>query len=475
MNGSFRNRRLPAASWPWLAILLAGWCGSGAGQPLALHPRNPRYFLFEDKPTVLITSGEHYGAVLNLDFDYRTYLETLAADKLNLTRVFSGAYVEQDGAFKITNNTLAPRAGRFICPWRRSDKPGYAMGGNKFDLTQWDDAYFRRWKDFLAEAAKRGVVVEVNLFCPFYDEAQWKISPQNSANNINGIGAVSRNDVYTLDKGGGLLAVHEALTRKIVTELNGFDNLYYEICNEPYAGAVTMEWQHRIADVIVVTEKGLGRTHLISQNTANGSKKISDPHPAVSIFNFHYASPPTAVAENYALRAVIGDNETGFKGNADAHYRMEAWEFILAGGGLFNNLDYSFAAGHERGDFAYPKTQPGGGSATLRRQLRILGDFIRSFDFVKMRPVAGLMKGGLPKNARARVLAEPGRQYALYLFGGHKAAPVLDVPDGSYLAEWVNVFTGAVDKREVVEHPGGGLTLGSPDYDKEIALRLTLR
>ena len=38
-------------------------------KPISLHPDNPHYFLFRGKPTVLITSGEHYGAVLNLDFD----------------------------------------------------------------------------------------------------------------------------------------------------------------------------------------------------------------------------------------------------------------------------------------------------------------------------------------------------------------------------------------------------------------------
>ena len=47
-----------------------------------------------------------------------------------------------------------------------------------------------------------------------------------------------------------LLAIQEAVTRKIVQELGDFDNLYYEVCNEPYFGGVTMEWQHRIAPVV---------------------------------------------------------------------------------------------------------------------------------------------------------------------------------------------------------------------------------
>ena len=452
--------------------MLAGLLTPCSAQPLALHPDNPHYFIYQENPAVLITSGEHYGAVLNLDFDYAAYLDTLAADKLNLTRAFSGSYVEQDGAFHISHNTLAPVRDRFICPWARAAEPGYPMGGNKFDLTKWDEAYFKRLKDFVGQAAKRGVIVEMNLFCPFYDDAQWKLSPQNAANNINHIGAVPSIDVYTLDKNGALLAVHEALVRKIVTELNGFDNIYYEICNEPYFGGVTVAWQHHIADVIAATEGSLGRTHLISQNIANGSQKITDPHPAVSIFNFHYATPPVTVAMNYGLNKVIGDNETGFKGNADVPYRMEAWEFILAGGGLYNNLDYSFAASHEHGDFCYPKSQPGGGNPGFRHQLKILGDFIRSFEFIKMRPSDNLLKGALPDKARAHLLAEPGRQYALYLTGGTQASLVIDIPPGSYRAEWLNVTTGKIDKRETLTHSGGNLTLISSAYDREIALRL---
>lgn len=221
-----------------------------AAEPLSLHPDNPHYFLFRGRPAVLVTSGEHYGAVLNLDFNYTKYLDTLQAHGLNLTRTFTGAYVEPSGSFGIAQNTLAPVKGRFICPWARSQTPGYANGGNKFDLTRWDEAYFARLKDFAAQAGRRGVVVEMNLFCPFYDESQWKISPQNAANNVNGIGQVARTNVYTMDKHGGLLPVQEAMVRKVVAELKNFNNLYYEICNEPYFGGVTLEWQHHIADVI---------------------------------------------------------------------------------------------------------------------------------------------------------------------------------------------------------------------------------
>ncbi len=440
--------------------------------PIALHPENPHFFLYEGKPTVLITSGEHYGAVINLDFDYVKYLDTLAADGLNLTRTFTGAYIEPQGAFNIAENTLAPKAGRFISPWARSEQTGNASGGNKFDLTKWDPAYFSRLKDFVAQAGKRGIVVELALFCPMYEEMQWKLSPMNAANNVNGIGAIGRNDIHTLDKNGGLLAVQEALVRKIVAELRDAENLCYEICNEPYFGGVTMAWQHHIADVITDAEKDFARKHLITQNIANVSAKIEKPHPAISVFNFHYANPPAAVALNYGLNKVIGDNETGFKGTADAHYRMEAWEFILAGGGLYNNLDYSFTAGHEDGTFKYPPKQPGGGNPGFRKQMKLLKDFIHSFEFVKMKPARDAIREPLPKDARCQVLAEQGRQYAAYFKGAPKFAFTIDLPAGDYQVRWLDVVTGRNEAPPRMTHAGGAAKFQIPDGFEECAFRL---
>ena len=52
-------------------------------EPLKLHPENPHYVVFRGKPTVLVASTEHYGAVLNRDFDFRPYLDELKAAGLN--------------------------------------------------------------------------------------------------------------------------------------------------------------------------------------------------------------------------------------------------------------------------------------------------------------------------------------------------------------------------------------------------------
>ncbi len=442
-----------------------------AGEPISLHPVNPHYFLFRGKPTVLIASTEHYGAVLNGDFDAIPYLDELHARGLNLTRTFSGTYREVPGSFKIEKNTLAPTAGAYLAPWPRTNVPGAADGGNRFDLGRWNDAYFDRLKTFVAAASDRGIVVEYVLFCPFYEESLWAVNPMNARNNVNGVGKLGRNEAYT-GKHRDLQEKQEALVRKAVRELNAFDNLYFEICNEPYFGGVTLEWQARIASVIVNTEKSLPRKHLLAQNIANEKAKIERPNPAVSIFNFHYATPPTTVGMNYGLGKVIGDDETGFRGVADKPYRIEAWDFLMAGGAIFDHLDYSFTTDHEDGTARIVAPTPGGGGSGFRSQMRILKGFIEGFNFVKMTPDAKAIARVVPEATSARTLSEPGQAYAIYLHGGTKVELTLNLPAGRYQAEWLNPRTGKVESSQEIQSHGSRVEVASPRYEEDVALRI---
>ena len=46
-----------------------------SGGVLAQDARNPHLFSWKGRPTVLVGAPDHYGAILNLDFDYREYLD----------------------------------------------------------------------------------------------------------------------------------------------------------------------------------------------------------------------------------------------------------------------------------------------------------------------------------------------------------------------------------------------------------------
>ena len=410
-----------------------------AAEPIRLHPKNPHYFLFRGKPTAIVTSAEHYGAVLNGTFDYRRYLAALAAGGMNYTRMFGGSYHEVPSqSFGIKRNTLAPETGQFLAPWAGSDK---------FDLNQWNPRYFERYRDFLSEAARRGIVVEVTLFSSHYQESHWKISPLNPANNVNATDAIDWKKLHTLEN-GNLLAHQERYVRKLVREANAFDNVIFEIQNEPwsdrpvvtsvvnfYLQAPTRDkypnsidvadppstaWQARVAEWISSEESKLPNKHLISQNWCNFGYPVGALAPAVGIVNFHYAYPSAALA-NYGLDKALVYDETGFLGASDDVYRRQAWNFMLSGGGGFNNLDYSFSVGHEDGSDTEPNG-PGGGSFALRRQLRILSQFLNGLPLADMAPDTRAVKHA---GTYARVLSSPQGEYAVYFDGD---GPVLMSP-----------------------------------------------
>jgi hypothetical protein len=443
---------------------------------LSLHSTNPHYFLFRGKPTVLITSGEHYAAVLNPDFDYGKYLDTLHSEGFNHTRLFVGVYRERPDEHW-QGNPLGPVPARFLCPFGRSGQAGAADGGNKFDLDTWDEAFFVRLREFCRRADQLGIVIEINLFCPHYafhaDGVLWTLSPFNPDNNVNGLGEIRSDDVYTL-KHRALQKVQDAMVRRIVREVNGHDNLYYEICNEPYCDKVSMEWQHHIAELILEAERGTAQRHLVSWNVANEFAQVTEVHPGISILNFHYPRPdPKCVTANFNLGRLIGCNETGFDGSGPDPYRIQAWQFMLAGGGLFNHLDASFGVGHEEGSMDLTGANFGGGPE-IRKQLCILKDFMESFDFIRMAPDNGAVadRGGA---SAVYVLAEQGRQYAVYIRGEDRdtcGPVVLNVPDGQYTVEWIDTRQGVIGSPETLASENGKLGLRPREFRSDIGARV---
>ena len=456
-------------------------------EPLRLHPQNPHYFLFRGKPAILVTSGEHYGAVVNLDFKYDTYLDTLAADGLNVTRLFVGSYLEKPGDFGIRYNTLAPAPGRAIAPWARSTTDGFAGGGGKFDLDRWDADYFVRLKDFVAKADARGIIVEIVLFSNWYGKGT--MSPLHPSNNVNGLDPVAPDAVHTLAN-GTLLARQEALVRKVVAELNAADNVYFEIQNEPdatspdtreipaardtkaparvkVATAASLAWQARVAGWIRDEERRLPKRHLIAQGFANQGVVLTAVDPHVSIVNFHYALPES-VTWNLGLKRPIAFDESGFAGPDDSLYRRQAWRFLMAGGAVFSGLDYSFAVGFEKG--TAENDAPGGGSAALRSQLGVLKRTLEATGLVAMRPDTGVVISA--PAATTYALSQPGRQYLIYIEGPGKTDLTVKLPAGRYQATWSNTRTGRTEQQESVAG-GAPRLLESPAYVTDVVLKIT--
>ena len=77
----------------------------------------------------------------------------------------------------------------------------------------------------------------------------------------------------------------------------------------------------------------------------------------------------------------------------------------------------------------------------MRRQLRILADFIRSIDFIRVHPDASTVSKS-PEGGQIWMLSEPGRQYAAFLLANGAGEVRLSLPAGSYHFEWIDPLTG---------------------------------
>jgi hypothetical protein len=125
---------------------------------------------------------------------------------------------------------------------------------------------------------------------------------------------------------------------------------------------------------------------------------------------------------------------------------------VLAGGSVFDHLDYSISPGHQDGSDTAPNG-PGGGSPALRQQLRILSDFLRSFSLADLRPHFQTIQhaaGVIPQ-----ALSDMKGHFAFYFDGKGPMEVNLNLPPGDYSAKWVSVSTGETTKREKFQYRGG--------------------
>jgi hypothetical protein len=184
-----------------------------------------------------------------------------------------------------------------------------------------------------------------------------------------------------------------------------------------------------------------------------------------------------AVLAVSSLRAV--DKEDGpYESQSPAEARIEAWEFLLATGGLQTDLSWVFVPGHPRGDKATQNE--------VRRQLRVLQRFMTRLKLSVMRPDSQLIKGGLGRGTHSRALVEPGQRYVVYLHHGcrgkgldtsyrimpapHRSTPQLAIPAGSYRSEWLDPASGKSLAVTTFSHRGGNKDLVSPSYTEDIVL-----
>ncbi len=422
----------------------ASSASGAAGTPISIHPQNPKYFLFRGKPLVLIAAIEHYGSIVNRRFDFERYLAEAADKKQTMTRTFL-LYRELQSA-RNPCSPVKPESPDFVAPWPRTG-PGKAMDGEpKYDLDRWNPEYFSRLHHFLSLASRLGIVVELTLFSNTYSNDVWALNPLRDGNNLQGIGAVEWPEYLSLHD-QKLVERQSAYARKIIQETSRYDNVYYEICNEPGGGvtnhATTRDvdaWQQTIAGILRDELRKLNRRHLLmGQNAFSYTPKFGQNFDAsfsgsmLDAVNVHPLPGLTLRGRTYQLgnfmskelqleqfrdfflaayherKPCISDED-----NAASMYlddigwiidRKRAWMAVLCGA-HYDFIDFSIRAGVEAGTHE--------SRAKIRSWMRNLSEFIHSFDFIHALPAPDWI-AGQPAHLVAAALAKPDEDYIAYL------------------------------------------------------------
>jgi hypothetical protein len=479
-----KSLSLKSACYLAVTIFLIS-CSSGGA--IKKHPDNPHYFMYKGKPLVLITTDQHYGAVINLDFDYIPFLDRLREFGMNLTRIYPGGYIEMKDQYT-RGNPLGPAPDRYILPWKKSDEPGADehLGRYKYDLNQWDDNYFKRLKDFVYQASVRNIIVEIAFFNGMYDD-RWMAQPLFHTNNIQEVGTCDFKQFTTLaDK--KLVRYQADYVKKIASELYKFDNLIYDISDEPeMQHRESRDWNSMLLDALIIVDH---YRHLYGE-TANSASPDFTGDERTSWIPTEYISPMELTLDNdYSDNKPIVDVETAYYSywyGADpvGESRAESWYGMVGGLAGFIQLNSDFSTSN-------PSAKGTGTIDTILPQKRVLMNFMKSLEFVKMEKFT--LFSVSDTTVLARGIAESGKQYAIYLFHGSRKweewpqGPTasrlnvvkgwftdtikINVPQGKYKIDWINPVSGFIIGSDKQEINGGELILATPRYFTDLVLRL---
>ncbi len=149
--------------------------------PLRVNPSNSHYFVDDTGRAVYLTGSHTWSNLQDTGvgdpppvFDYAAYLDFLNDHHQNFFRL----YVQEQtiyGPWLDAEIRFAPH------PYARTG-PGTALDGKpKFDLTQFNQAFFDRMRERLQQAGKHGIYVSVMLFNGWSIDRKDLIAPRSAA------------------------------------------------------------------------------------------------------------------------------------------------------------------------------------------------------------------------------------------------------------------------------------------------------
>ena len=284
------------------AILWLTCISSGSAAGTLIQGENPRYFA-KPNGTPVYLAGAHDGwewqdfawgdTARESPFAWDAFLNMLSDRGHNVIRFWSVEHTKITDDDKDLTDPM---------PWLRVPGQGKAHdGGDKFDLDQFNPAFFERLKIRVSQAGNRGIYVIVMLFEGWSIDSKggkvnpWPYHPFHHDNNINKVdgdvdGDGQGSDVHTwLGADHPVTLRQRAFVRKVVDTVKDFDNVLFEIANESHTAS--LDWQNRMVDFVRECERDHAKQHPIGITVPFGGAKRAGLNEALFKSRADWISP----------------------------------------------------------------------------------------------------------------------------------------------------------------------------------------
>ena len=437
--------------WAGCAVLAATPPAPAAPGLLKVHPTNPRYFADPSGRAVYLTGSHTWATLVDMGdadppaaFDFERFLDFMTAHGHNCLRMWTWEPT-------VWGQHVDPKRGqtrRFggPAPYARTG-PGMAPDGKpKYDLTQFNPEYFRRLRERVDAAGRRGIYVSVILFEGYgiqFSKNAWPSHPYHAPNNVQGVEADKDGDGLGVEVhelvNPAVTTLQEAYVRKVIDTVNGFDHVLYEISNENHPAST--EWQYHMIRFIQAYETTKPKQHPVGMTFQykGGSNQTLFDSPADWISPNNKAdggydykkNPPPADGK----KVILSDTDHLWGVGGDAAW---VWKTFLRGHNPIFMDPYGRTLEGRSADEAWDPPRRAMGQ-TLR--------YARRMNLAAMRP-----RGNLASTKYC--LANPvktGSEYLVYLPDGGMVTVDLSAAHGRLAVEWFDCATGKTSSDETVD------------------------
>lgn len=435
MSKSMTHRYIRRLSLVLLFVAGMSARAEPARGPLRVSDANPRYFTDGSGRAVFLTGSHTWNNLVDMgrgdppeQFDFAAYLDFLEKHHHNFIRLWAWDSTRWDTR---ANHSLSKDFVHDVgpLPWLRTG-PGNALDGKpKFDLTKFNPAYFERLRSRVAAAGERGVYVSVMLFegwglthgnqrrAPAEDGWAWRSHPFHPDNNIQrlpiaGAGKLTGR-VHAMQQ-PEVNQLQAAYVRKVVDTVNELDNVLYEVINE----GGQKEWDWWVVEIVREHERTKPRQHPVGI-TGHGAERLASmlasPADWISPGRVDgYAEDPPAW-DGQKVSLLDTDHIWGVGGDS-----AWVWKSFLRG---HNPIFMDPYDGSVLGKPNDPRWEP------IRRAL---GDARRLAERVNLQAMT-------PSDDLASTrycLAQPGREYLVFVPQGGAVTVDLRAAEGRFSVEW---------------------------------------